>query len=374
MRIAIISTSFPESSDGSEAAGGFVRDFAQELATQDAVWVVAPGACESESVEGGLHIVRFRAPRLPLSLLSPVNPGHWPAIVITLWNGWAAARTLSRAIEIDHVLAFWALPSGFWARATGTNFSVWCLGSDIWVLSKVPVVKSYLRHVLRQSQLLFADGIALANDATRISSRECRFLPSSRRLPVKLPARPLAISEKYVVGFLGRWHPNKGIDLLMEALQSLSDSQWRCISRVEIAGGGPLESTVMAATRALQDAGRPIIVKGFLDSAAAATFLDTIDILVIPSRIESIPVIFSDAMQAGRPVISTPVGDLPALVKRYNVGRLAENATAAALAKALGKNELDAAIHCAVNCAQAALDFDVVTAVRDFKSSISATA
>ncbi|MPT43185.1 MAG: glycosyltransferase [Klebsiella sp.] len=57
------------------------------------------------------------------------------------------------------------------------------------------------------------------------------------------------------------------------------------------------------------------------------------DCLLIPSRIESIPVVFSDAMKLGRPVVSMPVGDLPQLVGS-GVGILARQVSSQAFASA----------------------------------------
>ena len=44
------------------------------------------------------------------------------------------------------------------------------------------------------------------------------------------------------------------------------------------------------------------------------------DYLLIPSRIESIPVILSDAIQLGTPVIATEVGDMPAVFEEMAIG------------------------------------------------------
>jgi glycosyltransferase involved in cell wall biosynthesis len=67
----------------------------------------------------------------------------------------------------------------------------------------------------------------------------------------------------------------------------------------------------------------------------AAAFYCRADYLLIPSRIESIPVVFSDAMQAGCPVIAMPVGDLPRLVAQYGVGVAASAVTPEAFADAI---------------------------------------
>jgi Glycosyltransferase len=59
------------------------------------------------------------------------------------------------------------------------------------------------------------------------------------------------------------------------------------------------------------------------------------DYVLIPSRIESIPVVFSDAMQCDTPVIATPVGDLPALLSKNRAGILATEVSSVAYYKAI---------------------------------------
>jgi glycosyltransferase involved in cell wall biosynthesis len=56
---------------------------------------------------------------------------------------------------------------------------------------------------------------------------------------------------------------------------------------------------------------------------------------MLPSRIESIPVIFSDAAKVGTPLVSTPIGDLPRLYEEYQFGILASDVTPAALCAAI---------------------------------------
>ena len=69
-------------------------------------------------------------------------------------------------------------------------------------------------------------------------------------------------------------------------------------------------------------------------SELADIFIGT-DFLLIPSRIESIPVVFSDSIQSGVPVITMPVGDLPDIVARYECGICASDVSAAAFASAI---------------------------------------
>ncbi|MEK7991298.1 MAG: glycosyltransferase [Thiotrichaceae bacterium] len=324
MHIALISTSYPVTQDGSEAAGAFVADFAKALARQVKVSVIAP-SLESgyEQISENLSIYRFAVPSLPLSLLKPSNPLAWPALSKTLIAGQGAVNKLVENQAVDHIFALWALPSGYWAwrvsKQQGIPYSTWALGSDIWSLGKIPLIKQLLQKVLRDSQANFADGYLLKDDVEHLSKRPCSFLPSTRHLDLpELPA--LKTAPPYVLAFLGRWHPNKGIDLLLESLQLLSEDDWEKIAEVRIAGGGPLHDLVHKSCAKLQEQGRPIILKGYLDKAAAIEWFVNADYVLIPSRIESIPVVFSDAMKCQCPVICMPVGDLPRLVDTYQVG------------------------------------------------------
>lgn len=337
--IAIITTSYPEGESGSEAAGFFVKDFAEALAGQVNVTVLAPSQSRKADEHcANLTIRRFTVPSLPLSLLEPGNPLHWPSIIETLRSGHDAVQQLAREKKADHVLALWALPSGYWARKAwkryGIPYSTWALGSDIWSLRRVPVVKGLLAKVLRDSHTCLADGYQLKKDVEAISGRSCEFLASSRKLPIVARERKSTVPP-YRLAFLGRWHPNKGVDLMLDSLNLLSDQDWQKIEEVRICGGGPLEGDMKSGCNSLKKVGRPVFVGGYLGRKEAAELLAWADYLLIPSRIESIPVIFSDAMQAGCPVIATPVGDLPTLMRDSEVGILAGDVTAGAFASAM---------------------------------------
>lgn len=371
-RIVLVTTSFPDGESGSEAAGAFVADFARELAHYVSVSVLAPGRSDSSTQEGNLFVRRFRVPRQPLSLLKPYNPLHWPAIAQTMLAGQAVLNDLISTERYDHILAFWALPSGYWARNASARipYSIWALGSDIWTLSRVPLVRGILRKVLRSSYARFADGVALANDVVRIGGKSCEFLPSSRKLagensPAKIATAP------YKLAFLGRFHPNKGIDLLLESLGLLDAASLANISRIRIAGGGPLQEKVAAGVKQLQEQGVPVSLEGYKNRAEAQELLAWADFVLIPSRIESIPVIFSDAMQMGKAVIAMPVGDLPALIETYRVGIVADQVTAASYAQLLRPEGLEQAARLALNTPSAAEKFSVEKTVQDFLRHIS---
>lgn len=336
--VALITTSYPDSTPGSEAAGGFVADFANELAKLVRVTVIAASREASVSRSGDLTVIRFEVPRTPLSLLKLRNPLDWLAIIKSLRAGQRAVREAIETSRPDHILALWALPSGWWASreagARGIPYSTWALGSDIWSLGRVPPVRRVLRGVLGDATARYADGLALCREVEQICDLPCSFLPSSRCLP-SLREHAVAARPPFKLAFLGRWHPNKGTDLLMQALRTLDDDDWSKIADLQIFGGGPQENELRAAVDRLVADRRPVTVGGYLDKNDAARLIASADYLLLPSRIESIPVIYSDAVQLGTPMISTPVGDLPRLHQKYETGILAGDVTSASFAAAI---------------------------------------
>lgn len=318
--ILLVTTSFPETGDGSEAAGAFVADLAEALSSRTEVRVVAPGreaGGAQGALESGVRVWRFRAGHRPLSQLTLKSPSDLVAIVRTLLSMRRQCKAATADGQVAHTLALWVLPCGWMAkrlsRSRGIPYSLWALGSDIWVLGRARLTRGAVRDVARDAARCFADGLQLAHDARRITGREFEFLPSTRRrLPVS-GATPAAVAP-FAMLFLGRWHANKGVDLLLEALLGLPDRSWDNISTVTIAGGGPLEREVRSAVARLGAAGRPVRLLGFLAATQAAQEMSAADWVLIPSRIESIPVVLSDAIKAGRPVIATPVGDMADIV------------------------------------------------------------
>lgn len=337
--LVIVTSSFPIKGDGSEAAGAFVADLAEELAKHMPIRVVAPGpADEREPWAGGVEVLRYAAPAQALSTLKLWHPGDAMQALQVLCAGQRATDQALAAGPTAHVLALWALPCGNWARRSarryGIGYSVWTLGSDIWSLGRIPMVRGQLRRVLLDAEHCWSDGLKLRDDTKAIAGRLVEFLPSTRRID-RVRTEPLRSKPPYRLLFLGRWHPNKGIDLLLEALALLSSEDWPLVERVTIAGGGPLEPVVLAAVRRLKAAGRPVELQGYLTRDQAQDAMLASDYLLIPSRIESIPVVLSDAFKLRCPVICTPVGDMGEIVSKHRVGIVAEGVTASAIREAI---------------------------------------
>lgn len=113
-----------------------------------------------------------------------------------------------------------------------------------------------------------------------------------------------ARSGEMVFGFLGRLVPEKGIETLLAACRVLPPSAWR----LRVAGRAQEGD---AAYRALAE-GMPVDFLGFTDPSA---FLDSIDVLVVPSIWrEPFGLTVVEAFARGVPVIGTRLGAIADLV------------------------------------------------------------
>ncbi|HRZ40959.1 MAG TPA: glycosyltransferase, partial [Candidatus Omnitrophota bacterium] len=191
----------------------------------------------------------------------------------------------------------------------------------------------------------------------------CGFLPSSRVLP-----KPREIEDgRYGAGrlhmvFVGRYHVNKGPDLLLEALLKLREP-YRKRLLVHMYGLGPLKESLESF---IDEHGLRDIVEfnGAIDAQNLADVFRKVGYLIIPSRIESIPVVFSDALQSGVPVISTPVGDLKSLIEKHGCGILAEDVSADGIVHAIERACDEGHAAFALKAKQLAREFEVGQVVK----------
>ncbi len=354
-------------------------DFAIALSRTCEVTVVAPSLSSAGNHSiGSISIRNYRVPSLPLSLLKPNNPLSILKILQTLNSGLKTLRKTVEHLRPDHILAMWSLPCGYWAAnasaGTGIPFSTWSLGSDIWSMGRIPVVSSVLKSVLRAGEHRFADGYELCSDVESICKLPCSFLPSTRMLNLPHSAPPEREVPPFRLAFLGRWHVNKGIDLLLEALEKLDEDVWNRIELFSIYGGGPMEKLVHQRSRLLIEDGKPLKVGGYLNHQEAVALYMNSDFLVIPSRIESIPLVFSDALQCSLPVVTTPVGDMPQILNSFACGILADDTSADSIAQAIKQAVYHKQTSFLPGIALANKSFSTEAACETFLSAITSSA
>ncbi len=338
--ILLLTSSYPASTMDSRASAGlFVKDFAHELSKRVKVTVLTQktGSGPETVFESGIKVIRFPWANIdhPLSTLRFPKDIHLIFWVI-LGGMWAALK-FSRLNRVNIAFALWAIPSGIWALPLkwiqGIPFVVWCLGSDIWDYGKKPILNKILLLILKQAKTRFADGYRLKNDVKALSGRDCQFLPSTRRLPLNPSIKSGTIPGKRNYLFIGRYHFNKGPDILIEAIALLPPEIKEQV-HFHLFGGGPMEESLKHEIKKknLTDV---VSLNSYIDEKNAAAYLRACDALIVPSRIESIPVMLSDALQSCCPLIVTDVGDMGDLVKKYKAGQVVQQESPEELKKAI---------------------------------------
>lgn len=141
-----------------------------------------------------------------------------------------------------------------------------------------------------------------------------------------------------VFGFAGRMMPEKNHRILIEAF-ALAHRKYGNV-RLRLLGGGRLEEELKQQVRGL---GLDDVVEfcGFSDDVAG--FLGSLDVYVLPSDFEALPLGLMEAIAAGLAIVSTAVGGAPSIVRNTESGWVCEpndaDAMLAAMEKAMSDSE-----------------------------------
>jgi glycosyltransferase involved in cell wall biosynthesis len=131
-------------------------------------------------------------------------------------------------------------------------------------------------------------------------------IPLDRFLAVPLREQ----REQVVFGTVGRMAPVKDHLSLLRAFAIVHGQNPTC--RLRLLGTGPLEGDLMNAAAGL---GICDVVDFCGFDGDPAAFLQTVDVFVLPSKSEGMPLTLLEAMASGRPVIATAVGGVPGIIQ-----------------------------------------------------------
>lgn len=157
-----------------------------------------------------------------------------------------------------------------------------------------------------------------------------RFAPSLTRQRAR--ERLGITDDRYIIGTLGRLETQKGLPYLIEALRLLSESGNRAF--LLIVGSGREEGRLreMVSRCGLEDCVQ------FLGMRRDVPEIHRVmDVFVLPSLWEGLPIALLEAMASGLPVVATPVGGIPEVIQNGKNGLLVPKEDPVALAEALLK-------------------------------------
>ncbi|HEX2308315.1 MAG TPA: glycosyltransferase family 4 protein [Jatrophihabitantaceae bacterium] len=170
------------------------------------------------------------------------------------------------------------------------------------------------RVVARGADVVLGVSPDLVAHARALGAKDARFVPvaAPRLKPVRDAAAvraELGLTDRQaLILCVARLHPQKGLPVLVQASR-----RWAGLDPaplVAVVGDGPLAVTLadqIAAERA------PVRLLGRREDIA--DLISVADVVVLPSLWEGWPLVLSEALQLGRPIVATKVGGVPDLVR-----------------------------------------------------------
>jgi glycosyltransferase involved in cell wall biosynthesis len=265
------------------------------------------------------------------------------------WTMYASVRPyvrrLAREFRFDAIVAAWACPDGVAAAHLAREYDcplvTMVLGTDVNSLAGSPALRKHLQWGLSQASSVITVSEALRDrvadlgvpaDRIRVQHNGVdgdRFHIRDRREARKhLELSP----DRRLICFVGNLVPEKGVDVLIDALARLRDAGDDCTDLALVGAGGALE-TLRKQVQSLHLEPR-VRFCGRRSHEEISAWLSASDVFCLPSRREGCPNVVLEALASGRPVVASRVGGLPELVRPEN-GLLAPADDSRALANAL---------------------------------------
>lgn len=171
----------------------------------------------------------------------------------------------------------------------------------------------------RKSDLLFratlpwTDSVVMISEATRRFFVKYRGVPATKTRVIlngarlarffAVPARPGSVLPRVRFGIAARLMPEKDHFTLLRAFSSVVAEIPQ--AQLQIAGDGPMRSRLEERARDLKLAGSVTFLGPVSDVPG---FLSQLDVFVLSSLIEGLPISILEAMAAGLPIVSTRAG------------------------------------------------------------------
>jgi glycosyltransferase involved in cell wall biosynthesis len=195
-------------------------------------------------------------------------------------------------------------------------------------------VQIRLRWVGRRNARLLSRApflVTLTSSHTAILEKlNPRVVEIPNPVPLGAPRAPRApAGDSTTIGFVGRLSPEKGPDILLDAFELVARECGGC--QLVIAGAGEMEA--MLGEHPLAEHPQ-VRFAGWLDDPQA--FLRSLDVLVLPSRTEAVPLVLLEGLNAGCAVVACDAGPGVRDVLRQGIlGRIVPREDPAALAEAI---------------------------------------
>ena len=150
--------------------------------------------------------------------------------------------------------------------------------------------------------------------------------------------RELGLDGFFVVGTVGRLVPAKAYHLFLEVAHDLLSEN--DAMRFLLVGDGILRAELEARARSLGIDDRVVFTGGRAD---IPELIAAMDLYLITSETEGLPISLIEAMLSAKPIVSTAVGGIPEVLTDEETGVLVESGDRAAMVESISRLSADAA-------------------------------
>ncbi|PYI91215.1 MAG: hypothetical protein DME97_14815 [Verrucomicrobia bacterium] len=249
-----------------------------------------------------------------------------PTLLTDLTHAWLRERSKEFDVVVGNTIASW--PAIRAAHLEGKP--------ALWYLHETLVAVRLIRAIPEM-----ASALTMADLLVTPTQQTARIYEGLTEVPIEIvpygiPRPPvLASSGSERVRFLtlGSFEPRKGQDILAEAIAKM-DGATRERCRFKMAGR-VLDDAFYAELQSAVAGFEQVELIDALDHASALTLLNETDVVVLPSRDETMPIVILEAMGLGKAVISTDVGGVREWLRGGLNGLLVTKEKSKALALAL---------------------------------------
>lgn len=181
-----------------------------------------------------------------------------------------------------------------------------------------PVAKRAMKRLyLQQLSLIVFSSLLEARDSLpRATVARTTVIAHPLRDAFEIPVTRLGAREHLRIGFLGRLHETKNVDILIRAVQAGTTN-----ARLLIAGDGP-ENYKAELERVARQVGMSERIDwvGFVEGNQKWAFIDSLDLLAMPSRYECFGMVAAEALARGTPPVVSDRTGIADLIKRSRFG------------------------------------------------------
>jgi len=204
----------------------------------------------------------------------------------------------------------YGVPAWVAKKTLKTPYIVWGHGSDIYFAGTLLSMIS--KPILQNADAVLALTEDMKKEMQRVCPREISVIPngiSLERFRVSSGCREEKSTRTVI--FVGRLHPVKGVQYLIEAMaivhQKIPDI------KLVIVGDGTERPILEKRVREL-DLNECIQFLGQVSQEKMPDIMHQADILVLPSLSEGFPTVILEAMAGGLPIIATSVRGIPDII------------------------------------------------------------